>query len=152
VGQAGGPRARPAVDTPARGGGTDVCALITRQEAAEGLGAPVPAGVVTVRDVPLAGRTVRMEFCAFGTEVGIGRVPLGSDARTLFAGYRKSLAAQAGYRDVPGLGDEAFAAKGSLVVRKGETVLHVDVGQARGGGAPELRAEQRLALLAVGRL
>jgi hypothetical protein len=53
---------------------------------------------------------------------------------------------------VAGVGDEAFAAKGQLAVRKGQTGLIIDVGQARGGGDKELQAEKTLAVLALGRL
>ena len=39
-----------------------------------------------------------------------------------------------------------------LYVRKGQTGVNIDVGQARGGGAKELQAEKGLAALAVSRL
>jgi hypothetical protein len=45
-----------------------------------------------------------------------------------------------------------FAAKGQLAARKGQTGFIVDVGQARGGGAPELEAEKVLASHAIGRM
>jgi hypothetical protein len=53
---------------------------------------------------------------------------------------------------VTGVGDEAFLAKGQLAIRKGQTGLIIDVGQARGGGARELQKEKNLGVLAVGRM
>jgi hypothetical protein len=77
---------------------------------------------------------------------------LGSGAQALFGQYRQSLVSESDYQNVTGLGDEAFAAKGQLTVRKGQTGLIIDVGQNRGGGAKELQAEKTLATLALGRL
>lgn len=128
------------------------CGLITRQEAATALGAPVPAGTEKAMDVPMEGGSIKMQYCFYGSEVGVGRFELGSGAQALFAQYRQSLASESGYQDVKGVGDEAFAAKGQLAVRKGQTGLILDVGQARGGGAKELRAEKALADLALGRM
>ena len=132
-----------------------VCGLITRQEAATALGAPVPAGTEKAMDVPMPGGLIKWQACFYGTEVSVGRYELGSGAPQLFGKYRQSLASQpdlTGYQNVNGIGDEAFAAKGQLAVRKGQTGLIIDVGQARGGGAKELQAEKTLAALAVGRL
>lgn len=132
-----------------------VCGLITRQEAATALGAPVPAGTAKTVDLPLQGIVIKAEYCSFGSEVGIGRYELGSDAPALFGKYRQSLASKpnlTGYQNVTGLGDEAFAAKGQLTVRSGHTGIIIDVGQARGGGAKELQAEKTLAALVLGRL
>ena len=128
------------------------CALITRGEAASAVGAPVPAGTEKIWDFPLQGRTVKAEYCGFGSKVSVARFSLGSGAPALFGQYRQSLAGQDGYQNVKGVGDEAFAAKGQLSVRVGQTGLIIDVGQARGGGAKELRAEKGLAVKAVSRL
>jgi len=128
------------------------CNLVTRAEAAAALGAPVPAGSDKPMDFPLEGGVIKMEVCFYGSEVHIARYALGSGAPALFARYRQSLAAQDGYQNVNGVGDEAFAAKGQLYVRKGQVGVNIDVGQARGGGAKELQAEKRLAALAVSRL
>ena len=53
-----------------------------------------------------------------------------------------------------GIGDEAFAGKGQLMVRKGQTCLLISVVDRRGvrGGAKELQAEKTLAALALGRM
>lgn len=129
-----------------------VCGLVTREEAARALGAPVPVGTERhLVDVPMAGRTIKAEYCFYGSEVLLARFELGKDAAALFNSYRQSLASRDGYQDVKGVGDEAFAAKGQLAVRKGQSGLIVDVGQARGGGVKELNAEKGLALIAVGR-
>lgn len=133
-------------------GNSGTCTLVTRAEAAAALGAPVPAGSEKPMDFPLEGHVIKMEVCFYGTEVHIARYELGSGAPALFARYRQSLASQDGYKNVTGVGDEAFAAKGQLYVRKGEVGLNVDVGQARGGGAKELTAEKGLAAAAIGRL
>jgi hypothetical protein len=143
---------RATLDAPPAAG---VCDLVTRQEAAAALGAAVPAGTAKNMDLPMVGTTVKMEVCFFGSEVMVARYALGSGAPELFSKYRQSLAAKpaiSGYENVPDLGDEAFAAKGQLAIRKGQTGLIVDVGQARGGGPRELKAEKALAALAIGRL
>lgn len=132
-----------------------VCDLVTRQEAAAALGAAVPAGTAKNMDLPMLDTTIKVEACFFGGEVMVARYALGSGAPEIFSKYRQSLAAQpaiSGYENVTGLGDEAFVAKGQLAIRKGQTGLIVDVGQARGGGPRELKAEQALAALAIGRL
>ena len=128
-----------------------VCGLITRQEAAAALGAPVPAGAENIVYAPLMGRSVKLEFCRYGTEVSVARYALGPEATSLFGKYRQSLLDE-GYLNVKGVGDEAFIAKGQLAARVGNTGLIVDVGQARGGGAPEQRAETALAKLAISRM
>ena len=128
------------------------CSLVTQQEATKALGKPVPTGIEQVMNAPVMGRQVKMELCLYGSEVTVARYALGSVAQTYFAQYRQSLAGKSDYQDVKGLGDEAFAAKGQLTVRKGEAQLIIDVGQARGGGAKELEAEKSLAVLALGRL
>jgi len=143
---------RAALDAPPA---ASVCDLVTRQEAAAALGAAVPAGMAKNMDLPMLGATVKLETCLFGSEVTVARFALGSGAPELFAKYRQSLAAQpaiSGYQNVTDLGDEAFVAKGQLAIRKGETGLIVDVGQARGGGPKELKAEKALAAIAIGRL
>jgi hypothetical protein len=143
---------RATLDAPPAAG---VCDLVTRQEAAAALGAAVPAGTAKNMDLPMVGTTVKMEVCFFGSEVMVARYALGSGAPELFSKYRQSLAAKpaiSGYENVTDLGDEAFVAKGQLAIRKGQTGLIVDVGQARGGGPKELKAEKALAALAIGRL
>ena len=103
----------------------------------------------------MLGTPVKMEACFFGSEVMVARYTLGTGAPELFSRYRQSLAAApaiSGYENVTDLGDEAFVAKGQLAIRKGQTGLIVDVGQARGGGPKELKAEKALAALAIGRL
>lgn len=137
---------------PAQGAPDGVCALVSRQEAASALGAAVPAGVEKTVSVPLQGRSVQAQICRFGSEVSVARVDLGAGAPALFARHRQSLATQDGYLSANGLGDEAFFAKGQLTVRLGTTVLVIDVGQARGGGSAEQKAERALAVLALGRL
>ena len=123
----------------------DVCALVTRAEAAAALGTPVPAGVAKAMPWIVDGRSVPADYCLYGSEVIVARVALGPNAAALFTRYRSSLASKEDYGAVAGLGDEAFTAKGQLAVRRGTVGLIVDVGQARGGGAPERAAEKRLA-------
>jgi hypothetical protein len=133
-------------------GAPGACGLITRAEAAAAVGRPVPAGTEKTMSVPLQGQAVEAQYCLYGSEVVIARFELGTGAEALFRQYRESLAAEDGYQSVDGVGDEAFAAKGQLAIRKGHTGLIVDVGQARGGGKPELDAEKGLAKRAVGRM
>ena len=128
------------------------CALITRGEAAAALGAPVPAGVEKVMSLPLQGHAIEAQYCFYGSEVLVARFDLGSGAEALFGQYRQSLASEAGYQSVEGVGDEAFAAKGQLAARKGQTGFIVDVGQARGGGAPEVVGGWGRARHAIGRM
>ncbi len=130
------------------------CSLITRQEAAAVSGIAVPAGKETIADVPLKrGGAIKAQYCLYGSEVLLARFALGPTASALFNDYRKSLASEDDYQVVTGVGDEAFRAKGQLAIRKGQSGLIVDVGQHRGsGGAPELKKENSLALLAVGRM
>jgi len=128
------------------------CALITRDEAARALGAPVPLGTEQAMSFPVRGRVIPAEYCLYGAEVIVARFDMGPDAETAFQEYRKSLAALDDYQNVSGVGDAAFAAKGQLAVRRGQTGLIIDVGQARGGGDAELAAERALAMLALGRL
>ena len=133
-------------------GVSTACGLITRAEATAALGAAVPAGSEKVVDVPLGGRSVKAMYCFYGTEVIIARFDLGSSASSLFTQYRQSLTSKDDYQTLSGVGDDAFHAKGQIAFRKGQTGLIVDVGQARGGGAKELAAEKKLALLAIGRM
>jgi hypothetical protein len=128
------------------------CELITQKEAATALGAPVPAGTEKAMDVPMQGHPVKAHYCFYGPEVAVARFELGSGAEAVFGQYRQSLASESHYQTVKGIGDEAFAAKGQLAVRKGQTGLIIDVGQARGGGTPELEAEKALAVHALGRI
>ncbi|MEO5903868.1 MAG: hypothetical protein ABIQ55_07655 [Gemmatimonadaceae bacterium] len=133
-------------------GVSTACGLITRQEAAAALGAPVPAGSEKIADFPLGQRSIKTKYCFFGTEVSIWRLELGPTASTLFTQYRQSLVSKDDYQTIRGIGDGAFHAKGQIAVLKGQTGLIIDVGQARGGGAKELNAEKGLALLAIGRM
>lgn len=130
------------------------CSLITRQEAAAAVGAAVPAGTEKLGDVPLkGGGSIKAQYCLFGSEALLARFALGPSAASLFNDYRKSMASEADYRIVTGVGDEAFRAKGQLAIRKGQSGLIVDVGQRRGyGGAAELKKEMALAAVAVGRM
>ena len=132
-------------------GSPNVCALITRAEAAAALGAAVPAGSEKVFDMPVQGGSIKARACFYGSEVLVARYDLGGTAPKLFGEYRKSLESKDDYLNVKGVGDEAFRAKGQLALRKGQSGFIVDVGQARGGGAKELAAETKLALLALGR-
>lgn len=128
------------------------CELITREEAATALGVAVPAGTEQAMDLPMQGATIKWRYGFYGSEVLVARMELGSGGASLFGKYRQSLAAQSGYQNVTGVGDEAFAAKGQLAVRKGAVGLIIDVGQNRGGGPKELQAERSLATLALGRI
>lgn len=129
------------------------CALVTRAEAARALGAPVPAGTERQLDLPLAGGTrVRTQFCFYGPDVVIGRYALGSRGRATFGRHRRALAAEPGFRAVVGVGDEAFAARGRLNVRRGNTGIVIDVAQPRGTTPREAAAERSLAAMAVARM
>jgi hypothetical protein len=133
-------------------GAEGACDLVTRAEAAKALGAPVPVGVEKNMQVPVAGAgNVKAQYCLFGSEVLLARFALGASGRATFGKYRKSLGSAAGYRDVTGVGDEAFTAKGQLNVRRGNTGLIIDVGQNR-AMANELVAERALAAAAIMRL
>lgn len=133
-------------------GVTTACGLVTRAEAAAALGASVPVGSEKTADLPLGGRTAKAKYCFYGTEVLIARFDLGPSASSLFTQYRQSLESKDDYQALTGIGDAAFHAKGQIAIRKGQTGLIIDVGQARGGGAKELAKEKALALLAVGRM
>lgn len=129
-----------------------VCSLITREEAAAALGSAVPAGRRQELEMPMPGRTGHAEICFYGTEVRVIRFPIGSDAASLFAQYRTEQAERNdGVTALTGIGDEAFHSGGQITFRKGQTAFSVDVGQNRGGGARELAAEKRLALLVLSR-
>ncbi len=128
------------------------CGLITRQEAARALDTPVPAGIDKAADIPMQGASVKAQYCFYGSEVSLARFDLGPNAASLFEQYRTSLTSDSDYQSVSGVGDAAFVAKGQLAIRKGSTGLIVDVGQARGGGEKERKAEKALALLALGRM
>jgi hypothetical protein len=133
------------------GAAPEVCALVTRAEAAAALGAPVPAGVSKAMPWIVDGRSLPADYCFYGAEVIVARVALGPDAAALFSRYRSSVATREDYGPVAGLADEAFTAKGQLAVRRGTVGLIVDVGQARGGGPAEQAAEKRLAQEALRR-
>lgn len=128
------------------------CSLITRQEAANALGAAVPAGQEKEMDFDVEGSSIKSQWCFYGSEVSVTRFELGPKASALFAKYRQSLASRSDYQTAKGVGDEAFFAKGHIVMRKGSTGLIIDVGQNRGGGAKEMMKERSLALLAAARL
>jgi hypothetical protein len=136
------------------------CGLITQQEAATAFGAPVPAGAETAMDLPVAdGPRIRMQSCLFGSGVVVARYELGSGAPALFGKYRQEYASHAGasdYQNVTGIGDEAFSAKGQLMIRKGQTGLLVGVsggdGQNVRVAAKHLQAEKALAAAALNRL
>lgn len=129
------------------------CALVTRAEAARALGAPVPVGTEKQIDVPLAGGArVRTQFCFYGPDVVIGRYALGSSGRATFGRHRRALAAEPGFQAVVGVGDEAFAARGRLNVRRGNTGIVIDVAQPRGTSPREAAAERSLATMAVARM
>ena len=132
--------------------GSTACGLISRQEAAAALGAAVPVASEKIADVPMGRQSIKAKYCFYGSEVVIARFELGPTASSLFGQYRQSLTSNSDYQSLSGVGDEAFHAKGQIAVRKGQTGLIIDVGQARGGGTKELNAEKKLALLAVGRL
>lgn len=137
------------------------CELVTRQEAATAFGAPVPAGADKAFDFPLKGEggMIKMQSCFYGSAVIVARYELGSDAQVLFGRYRKELASQSGstdYQNVDGIGDEAFAAKGQLMIRKGQTglLISVSLGDKQNVriATRALQAEKALASLALGRL
>ena len=128
------------------------CGLITRQEAANALGAAVPAGQEKQTDFAVKDGSIKTQMCSFGSEVLISRFELGPKASALFAQYRQSLVSSSDYQSERGVGSEAFFAKGQLAVRKGNVGLIIDVGQNRGGGAKERMKERSLALLAAARL
>jgi hypothetical protein len=150
------PTARP--DTPpatALGDGSESmpCALVTRAEAARALGAAGPAGTEKQLDLPLAGGArVRAQYCFYGSDVMIGRYALGSSGGATFGRHRRALAAEPGFRAVTGVGDEAFAARGQLNVRRGNTGIVIDVGQPRSPALSEAAAERSLAAMAVARM
>ena len=137
-----------------------VCGLVTRQEAAAALGAPLPAGAEKTMDSPLQGGTmIKMQSCFYGSGVVVARYELGSGAQTLFGKYRQEFASQpvaSDYQNVTGIGDEAFSAKGQLMIRKGQTGLLVGLSagdrQNKRVAARQLEAEKTLAALALGRL
>ena len=136
-----------------------VCGLITREEAAQALGVPVPEGTEKhMVDVPIAGGTIKAEYCFYGSEVLFARFGLAKDATAFFNAYRQSLTSRDDYQDVTGVGDEAFFAKGQLAVRKGQSglIVSVDLRRARGGStkgldAAELNSEKGLAVTALAR-
>jgi hypothetical protein len=134
-------------------GAEGACDLVTRAEAAKAIGAAVPAGVERNMVVPVHGAEgLKAQYCQFGPELLLARFALGSGGRSTFSKYRKSLGTAAGYREVSGVGDEAFTAKGRLNVRRGSTGLIIDVGQHGGAASRELAAEKALASMALGRL
>ena len=135
------------------------CALVTHQEAAAAFGGPVPAGAETPMDFPVQGVVIKAHACLFGSAVVVARYDLGSSAPTLFDKYRKEFAAKPGsfdYQNVDGIGDEAFGAKGQLMIRKGQAGLLVGVSlgdrQNARVAAKQLQTEKTLAALALDRL
>jgi hypothetical protein len=131
---------------------SSACGLISRQEAANALGAAVPAGQDKEVEFAVQGGSIKSVVCLYGPEVMVTRFELGPKAPALFSQYRESLVSSSDYLTEKGVGNEAFFAKGQLALRKGSTGLIIDVGQNRGGGAKERMKERSLALLAVARL
>lgn len=139
--------------TPVVIGGSGPCALVTQDEAANVVGAPVPPSSERSFLLPLNGvGSIKERVCTFGSEVLVAELDLGSGAPVLFAQYRSSLSSESDFKTVSGLGDEAFFAKGQLAVRKGGTGLIVDVGQNTGTTSNEAAKEQALATIALGRI
>ena len=149
-----------ATTSAAQGGAVSgACGLITQQEAATALGAPVPAGAEKSLDFPVEGVLVKAQACMFGSVVVVARYELGSGAQTLFGKYRQSFSSQPGssdYQTVNGIGEEAFTAKGQLHIRKGQLglLLGITMGDRQNDriAAKTLAAEKELAALALGRL
>jgi hypothetical protein len=134
------------------------CELITPQEATSALGAPVPAGIEKPMDFA-PGTPIKGEACIFGSALVVARYQLGTAAPELFDKYRQEFAATASasdYQTVSGVGDEAFTAKGQLMVRKGQTGLLVGVSlgdrQNSRIALQQLQSAKRLAALALGRM
>jgi hypothetical protein len=143
----------PSAHEPAYGDGAEgACDLVTRAEAAKALGAGVPAGVEKNTTMAVGGSSVKGLVCQFGSELMLARFALGSSGRATFGKYRKSLGSASGVRDVVGVGDEAFTAKGQLNVRRGNTGLIIDVGQRRRATPNDNAAERALAAAAIARL
>lgn len=82
----------------------------------------------------------------------MARFDLGSAGAALFAAYKQSLSSESDFKEVNGVGDEAFFAKGQLAVRQGGTGLIIDVGQNTGSVTGEQEKEQGLAMIALGRV
>jgi hypothetical protein len=129
------------------------CDLVTRAEASRSLGAAVAAGIEKTMTLNVRGAgALRAQYCLFGSDLILGRVAMGSSGRVTFGQYRRSLAGTTGFHEVSGIGDEAFTARGQLNVRRGNTTLIIDVGQARGTVPNDLAAERSLAAMAIPRL
>ncbi len=146
-------------DSHATAAAAGACALVTQQEAATAFGGPVPAGAETPMDFPVQGVLIKAHACLFGSAVVVARYDLGSGAQTLFDKYRQEFAAKPGSsdcRNIDGIGDEAFGAKGQLMIRKGQAGLLVGVtlGDRQNArvAAKQLQTEKTLAALALGRL
>lgn len=138
----------------AYGDGDDAaCDLVTRAEVSRTLGATVPAAIEKTMTLAVRGAgALRAQYCLFGSDLILGRVAMGSSGRVTFGQYRRSLAGTSGFHEVSGIGDEAFAARGQLNVRRGNTTLIIDVGQSRGTVPNEMAAERSLAAMAIPRL
>jgi hypothetical protein len=135
------------------------CALITQQEAAAAVGAPVTAGAETPMDFPVQGVVIKANACLFGSAVVVARYDLGSGARELFDRYRQEFATKPGstdYQNIEDVGDEAFGAKGQLMIRKGQAglLIGVTLGDRQNVrvAAKALQTEKALAALALGRM
>ena len=138
---------------PAQGSGSGACARVTQDEAATALGSQVPAGIDTTAALPVQGAgSIDAQYCSYGSEVLVARFDLGSAGAALFAAYKQSLSSESDFKEVSGVGDEAFFAKGQLAVRQGGTGLIIDVGQNTGSVTGEQEKEQGLAMIALGRL
>lgn len=97
-----------------------------------------------------------MQMLAFtgasGTHIMLG-VLRGGMSGMLMAGLRQGLAKMPGAQPISGLGDEAIAGPGFLVVRRGEWTIQVAIADGRGPGGPERTAQARqLAELLLGQL
>lgn len=136
-----------------------VCALVTQQEATAALGAPVPAGIEKPMDFAAQGAPITGEACVFGPALVVARYQLGNGAPELFNRFRQEFVSKASavnYQPVSGVGDEAFTAKGQLMVRKGQAGLLVGISlgdrQNSRVVVRELASAKRLAALALGRM
>ena len=89
----------------------------------------------------------------------VARYDLGSGARALFDKYRQEFAGKPSSTDcqnVDDVGDEAFGAKGQLMIRKGQVglLIGVTLGDRQNVrvAAKALQTEKALAALALGRM
>ena len=64
----------------------------------------------------MGNRSIKAKYCFYGSEVIIARFDLGSSASSLFTQYRQSLTSKDDYKNLSGVGDDAFHAKGQIAV------------------------------------